>query len=45
MHGALHQFVCFFGFMIFISVKESHWVLLLYATIITGVVVETFPFV
>lgn len=29
----------------FISVKESHWVLLLYATIITGVVVETFPFV
>lgn len=32
-------------FYAFISVKESHWVLLLYATIITGVVVETFPFV
>lgn len=43
-HACVQWFVCFFGFIIFISVKESHWVLLLYATIITGVV-ETFPFV
>lgn len=29
----------------FITVTESDWVLLLYATVLTGVVVETFPFV
>lgn len=53
MHGVLyfveHQFgsvVCFafFGFHDSIPLKELHWVLLLYATMITGVVVETFPF-
>lgn len=41
----LHVVSLLLWFYDFISVKESLWVLLLYATIITGVVVETFPFV
>lgn len=52
---AMHAVLCLAGHQLctvvclllydFIWVRESLWVLLLYATIITGVVVETFPFV
>lgn len=43
--SCVQWFCLLLRFRYFITVKKWHWVLLLYATIIASVVVETFPFV